>query len=166
MKAIGLEAIHERVMCLTGWLLDTLLALQHRNGVPLVRLYGPRDCRQRGATLAFNLLDPHGAIVDVRVIERRANAQSISLRTGGCFCNPGAHEAAHHLPREILDGTGGGPQRGTREHCTHLLGLASVVRVSLGVASNFADVYRFLQFAQTFLDNVPDERDLPPSRQC
>jgi selenocysteine lyase/cysteine desulfurase len=103
--------------------------------------------------------------VDERVIEQRANAQTISLRTG-CLCNPGAHEAAFHLPREILDGAGEGPHRGTREHCSALLGLASVPRVSLGVASNFADVYRFLQFAQTFLDSEPDMRDLPPSRHC
>jgi selenocysteine lyase/cysteine desulfurase len=166
LQAIGLEHIHERVMCLTGWLLSNLLSLRHRSGVPLVRLYGPCDCRQRGATLAFNILDPHGVSVDARVIEQRANAQTISLRTGGCLCNPGAHEAAHHLPREILDGTGEGPQRGTREHCTRVQGLASVVRVSLGVASNFADVFRFLQFAQAFLDSEPDMRDLPPSRQC
>jgi selenocysteine lyase/cysteine desulfurase len=166
LQAIGLEAIHERVMCLTDWLLCNLLSLRHRSGVPLVRLYGPRDTRRRGPTIALNLLDPHGAIVDVRVIEQRANARNISLRTGGCFCNPGAHEAAHHLPREILDGTGEGPRRGTREHCTRVVGLAGVVRISLGVASNFADVYRFLQFAQTFLDSEPDLRDLPPGRQC
>jgi hypothetical protein len=47
-----------------------------------------------------------------------------------------------------------------------VLDLASVARVSLGVASNFADVYRFFEFAQTFLDSEPDMRDLPPSRHC
>jgi hypothetical protein len=34
--------IHERVRCLTGWLLHELLALRQTNGAPLVRLYGPR----------------------------------------------------------------------------------------------------------------------------
>jgi len=166
LQAMGLEAIHERAICLTDWLLSNLLSLRHRTGVPLVQLYGPRDIRQRGPTVSFNILDPQGAIVDERVIEKRANAQNISLRTGGCLCNPGAHEAAHHLSRETLDGTGEGPQRGTREHCTHVLGLAGVVRVSLGVASTFADVYRFLEFARTFLDSEPDMRDLPPSKKC
>jgi selenocysteine lyase/cysteine desulfurase len=166
LQAIGLEAIHERVMCLTGWLLDALLPLRHRSGVPLVQIYGPRDCRQRGATLAFNILDPHGAIVDVRVIEQRANAQSISLRTGGCLCNPGAHEAAFQLPRALLVGRGEGPERGSREHCSAVLALASVCRISLGVVSNFEDVYRFLQFARTFLDETADMRDLPPARHC
>jgi hypothetical protein len=47
-----------------------------------------------------------------------------------------------------------------------VLGLASVVRVSLGVATNFPDVFRFVQFARTFLDSEPDMRDLPPARQC
>jgi selenocysteine lyase/cysteine desulfurase len=160
LKTIGMEYIHERVMCLTGWLLSNLLSLRHRTGVPLVQLYGPRDCRHRGPTVTFNFLDPQGGIIDERVVERRANAQTLSLRTG-CLCNPGAREAAFHLPQEILDGTGDGLHRGTRDHCSAVLGLASVVRVSLGVATNFTDVYRFLQFARTFLDSEPDMRDLP-----
>jgi selenocysteine lyase/cysteine desulfurase len=165
LQAIGMGHIHERVICLTDWLLSNLLPLRHHTGVPLVRLYGPRDCERRGATVAFNVLDPGGAIVDERVIERQANARNISLRTG-CLCNPGAREAAFHLPREALDGQSGGPPRGTREHCSHVLHLASAVRVSLGVASNFADVHRFLEFAQSFLDREPDMRDLPPRRHC
>jgi selenocysteine lyase/cysteine desulfurase len=165
LQAIGMEYIHERVICLTSWLLSNLLQLRHRTGVPLVQLYGPRDCERRGPTVAFNILDPRGAIIDERVIEQRANARTLSLRTG-CLCNPGAGEAAFRLPKEALDGQSGGPLRGTREHCSHVLGLASVVRVSLGVASNFADVYRFLEFAQSFLDSEPDMRDLPSRRHC
>jgi hypothetical protein len=40
------------------------------------------------------------------------------------------------------------------------------VRVSLGIATNFADVYRFMRFATEFLDvsAVPD--DLPPRLGC
>jgi selenocysteine lyase/cysteine desulfurase len=165
LEAIGMEHIHERVMCLTGWLLSNLLSLQHRTGTPLVQLYGPRDCRQRGPTVTFNFLDPRGGIIDERVVERQANAWTLSLRTG-CLCNPGAREAAFHLPLEILEGTADGVQRGTRDHCSTVLRLASVVRVSLGVATNFADIYRFIQFARTFLDNEPDMRDLPPARHC
>ncbi|HZS86456.1 MAG TPA: aminotransferase class V-fold PLP-dependent enzyme [Chloroflexota bacterium] len=165
LQAIGLQTIHERVMCLTGWLLDTLLSLQHRSGVPLVQIYGPRDCRRRGATIAFNVLDPHGRIVGERVVERRANAAMLSLRTG-CLCNPGAREAAFHLPPDVLSGCAPGLQRGTREHCSAVLGLASVVRVSLGVATNFADVYRLVEWVRTFLDSEPIERDLPPQRRC
>ena len=40
------------------------------------------------------------------------------------------------------------------------------VRVSLGLATNFADVYRFMRFATEFLDvtDVPDA--LPPRIAC
>jgi hypothetical protein len=39
------------------------------------------------------------------------------------------------------------------------------VRVSLGVASNFADVYRFMEFAQSYIDRsvaVPEEEVARP----
>jgi len=52
LAQIGLDTIHTRVTCLTGWLLDQLTALRHRNGTSLVRLYGrsiPRGAAGRYA---------------------------------------------------------------------------------------------------------------------
>jgi hypothetical protein len=48
------------------------------------------------------------------------------------------------------------------------LGMQSggAVRVSLGLATNFADVYRFVQFAETFLDTFPTESNLQPRVHC
>ena len=48
------------------------------------------------------------------------------------------------------------------------LGMQSggAVRVSLGLVTNFADVYRTVQFARTFLDTFPTEGDLPPRLHC
>lgn len=63
-----------RVMCLTGWLLDTLTALRHDNGTPMVRIYGPRDVRMRGATIALNFLDPTGAHIESELVERQPTA--------------------------------------------------------------------------------------------
>src|SRR5258708_570338 len=40
------------------------------------------------------------------------------------------------------------------------------VRISLGLVTNFADAYRFLQFAQTFLDTFPIESDILPRPHC
>jgi molybdenum cofactor sulfurtransferase len=40
------------------------------------------------------------------------------------------------------------------------------VRVSLGLATNFADVYYLTQFAQTFLDTIPTETNLAPRMHC
>ncbi len=45
LQSIGIETITERVRCLTGWLLEELLALRHGNGRAMVRIYGPATCR-------------------------------------------------------------------------------------------------------------------------
>ena len=41
INSVGIETVHTRVMCLTGWLLEALGALRHSNGAPVVRIYGP-----------------------------------------------------------------------------------------------------------------------------
>ena len=40
------------------------------------------------------------------------------------------------------------------------------VRVSLGLATNFADVYRFMSFAAEFLDVTDVPAGLPPRLAC
>ena len=40
------------------------------------------------------------------------------------------------------------------------------VRVSLGIATNFADVYRFMAFATEFGDLTDVPADLPPRLAC
>ena len=40
------------------------------------------------------------------------------------------------------------------------------VRVSLGLATNFADVYRFMAFAAEFADLTDVPADLPPRLAC
>ena len=179
INTIGIDIIHERVMCLASWLLDNLLATRHSNGTPLVQVYGPHDCHLRGGTIALNFLNPDGTIVDERIVEQRASKELLSLRTG-CFCNPGAGEVAFHLSKEKLQSIfkGDGKEilpklyRGhegiTWDQFLANLGMQSggAVRVSLGIATNFADVYRFMQFAETFLDTFSTESNLHPRIHC
>jgi selenocysteine lyase/cysteine desulfurase len=167
LAAIGIETIHERVVCLTGWLLDALGALRHRTGEPLVRFYGPRTVEGRGGTGAFSLISPLGRAIDVRVIESRAAAANISLRTG-CFCNPGAAEAAFGVAPEALATAYRGTDRLSLDELVARLGVegGGAVRVSLGTVSSFADVRAFVRFAESFLDTVPDERNLPLRQRC
>jgi molybdenum cofactor sulfurtransferase len=179
LDSIGIEIIHERVMCLTSWLLDNLLATRHRNGTPLVQVYGPHDCHLRGGTIALNFLNPDGAIVDERLVEQRASKELLSLRTG-CFCNPGAGEVAFHLSKEKLQGIFKdegksilpklyrGQEGITWDQFLANLGMQSggAVRVSLGIATNFADIYRFMQFAESFLDTFSTESNLQPRVHC
>ena len=179
LDKIGIDVIHKHVMCLTSWLLDNLLAMYHSNGTPLVQVYGPHDCHMRGGTIALNFLNPDGSIVDERIVEQRASKELLSLRTG-CFCNPGAGEVAFHLSKEKLQGIFKdegkdilpklykGQEGITWDQFLANLGMQSggAVRVSLGLATNFADVYRFMQFAETFLDNIATESNLQPRVHC
>src|SRR5205823_5979401 len=87
--------------CLTAWLLDALAGLRHQNGRPLVQIHGPRTVHGRGGTVAFSLCDRDGLPIDDLRVEELANGVNISLRTG-CFCNPGAGEAAYRLDREQM----------------------------------------------------------------
>jgi molybdenum cofactor sulfurtransferase len=156
ISAIGLETIHTRVHCLTGWLLDNLLALRHNNGQALIRLYGPLDTYRRGGTVTVNFYDPKGRYIDHRLIEREASQANISLRTG-CFCNPGGGEIAMGLSRtELVACFTQSQERLTMDDFRLCIdGKSSgAVRISLGLASNFADVYHFAQFARGFIDRT------------
>ncbi len=153
VASVGIDTIHTRVICLTGWLLDKLAAMHHSNGAPLIRIYGPLDTSMRGGTVAFTCYDPDGKLIDYKRIEDAANQINISLRTG-CFCNPGAGEVANGLTKEDMVPCFKNEERMTFEQFIQVMdGKASgAVRVSVGLTSNFADVYRFVRFAETFLD--------------
>jgi molybdenum cofactor sulfurtransferase len=147
-----LEAIHDRVMSLTAWTLERLTGLRHANGRPLVQVYGPLEATGRGAAIAFNLLDGRGALIDHRDVERAANRARISLRTG-CFCNPGAGEAALGISGEDLASCFRTTDRMTIDTfrgCLTDKGSGSV-RVSFGVASTFGDAHALVRLVTSFL---------------
>jgi selenocysteine lyase/cysteine desulfurase len=162
LQEIGLDVIHERVRCLADWLLESLLALHYENGRPLIRLYGPPNTERRGGTLTFNFYDALGRPIDHRLVEHLANQANISLRSG-CFCNPGAGEIALGISRPELVACFSQPsERLTLDDFRLCIdGKSSgAVRVSLGLASNFADVFRFLAFAQRMLERPAGKIDL------
>ena len=155
IESVGLDVIHERVRCLTGWLLDGLASIRHADGSPLARVYGPATTDRRGGTVTFNLYGTDGRPLDHRAVEERASAANISLRTG-CFCNPGGGEIALGISGTELNSCFRQPQ-----HETHLTvddfrlcidgKSTGAVRVSLGLVSNLEDVNRFLAFVRTFV---------------
>jgi selenocysteine lyase/cysteine desulfurase len=158
LEKVGIKTIGKRVQCLTGWLLDNLLSLQHSNGKPMIRIYGPTDTEMRGGTVTLNFYGPDERLLDYRRVEELANAEGISLRTG-CFCNPGAGEIAEGLTAEDMRaGLDGGPDL-TLPHFLQVIQhrgnkSAGAIRISVGLATNFADVYRFMHFAAGFRDRT------------
>lgn len=159
LQAVGIETIQTRVNCLTAWLITQLLALSHSNQRPMVRLYGPASIHQRGGTVTLNLYDPHGNLLNYRRIEELAGEAHISLRTG-CFCNPGAGETAEDLSAEDMEV--GIAQVGADINLLRFSEVmqerggksAGAIRVSTGIASNFRDVERFLEFVASFKDQT------------
>lgn len=76
-------------------------------------------------------------------IEHAATSQNISLRTG-CMCNPGGAAALLDVRDDMCLLYPGVTMRDFEQQVGRELG---VVRVSLGLASNFQDVWRVIQFA-------------------
>jgi molybdenum cofactor sulfurtransferase len=158
LERAGMDAIQTRIGCLTGWLLTELQALRHGNGLPVVRMYGPSTCEDRGGTVTMNFYDPGGTLLDFRRVEELAAQEGISLRTG-CFCNPGAGETAGDLTEDDMRA---GLAEGADLTLPRFLQVMQqrgdktlgAIRVSLGLASNIADVERFLRFAEGFRDQT------------
>ncbi len=155
LSEAGIDKIHERVVSLSAWLLENLTAIRHKNGTPVVEVYGPHDTKMRGGTIAMNFHDPTGKVFNFHEIEESAGRFNISLRTG-CFCNPGAGEIAFGLTKSDMSDCFENEERASFEQCIIASKgkTAGAVRVSLGIASNFSDLYRFLEYCRTFVDKT------------
>ena len=128
--------------------------MRHANGRPLVQIYGPSTTDARGGTVTLNFYDADGMVIDHEIIEAAANEKMISLRTG-CFCNPGAGEMALGISEQELVTcfSGSGRDMTYSDFRLCIDGKSTgAVRVSVGIVSNFADVFRYRAFASQFLD--------------
>ncbi len=153
IESVGIDTIHTRVMCLTSWLIEQLVALRHTNGRSVVQLYGPANTHRRGGTVQVNFFDPNGHLIDCTAVEQLANDQRISLRAG-CHCNPGAREIALGFTRADLADCFNAKDDLSFEQFLNVIDgkTTGALRASIGLASNFADVYTYVQFAKTFID--------------
>jgi selenocysteine lyase/cysteine desulfurase len=152
LDGIGMARIRRHVTSLAATLVERLRSLAHADGSPMIRLYGPRDRYDCGGTVTFNVLDAHGEALSYEVVEEHTRRAGISVR-GGCFCNPGASEAAFGF---VPDRTAACIAETRREGWSleafaqrmracggaHAVG---AVRASLGMASNERDVERLVE---------------------
>jgi selenocysteine lyase/cysteine desulfurase len=153
IESIGMDLIHIRVMCLTEWLINRLLRLHHGNGKSLIKLYGPSNTQMRGGTVQMNFFDPAGQMIECYTMEKLANERRISLRAG-CHCNPGAREAALGFTRQDLEVCFRDKEQIKFDQFLERIDgkTTGALRASIGLATNFADVYQFVKFAQRFVD--------------
>lgn len=153
ITSIGYEVIHKRVMILTDWLLKKLSNIHHSNGKSLIHVYGPENCENRGGTIAMNFYDPDDHFIDQLKVEEKANQMGISLRTG-CFCNPGDGEMALGLSADELTSCFAIKTNFEYQDFRSCLAekTTGAVRVSIGIVSNFNDVYQLVILAESFID--------------
>jgi selenocysteine lyase/cysteine desulfurase len=158
LDGAGVDSIHTRVACLTAWLLGRLVDLHHANGRPMVRIYGPLTTERRGGVVTMNLYDPEGHLLDYRRVEELAGERAISLRTG-CFCNPGAGETAEGITDEDVEDAMASTADLTLPRFLQFITRrggrsAGAIRVSFGIASNFSDAQRFVEFVEGLRDQT------------
>jgi selenocysteine lyase/cysteine desulfurase len=144
LEEVGAARLAAHIAALTDRLVAALTALRR------VRIYGPVG--DRGGTVALNIRDRHGVPVPYTVVESRARDAGVAVR-GGCFCNPGAAEAAFGLgAAEIarcavadddLDAT-------RLARCTGRE--VGAVRISLGLANNARDLDRVVAVIASFAE--------------
>jgi selenocysteine lyase/cysteine desulfurase len=152
LDGVGMARIRRHVVSLAASLVERLRALTHPDGSPMVRLYGPRDRYDCGGTVTFNVLDAQGEALPCELVEEQARRAGVSVR-GGCFCNPGASEAAFGFVADrAADCLAATRREGwclerfaqRMRACggAHAIG---AVRVSLGIPSNERDLERLVE---------------------
>ena len=159
IERIGLWRIAAHTSELADVLIDGLSSLAHDNGAPLVRVYGlalsgvEGPGGDRGATVTFNVLDQEGRVVPFGLVEHRADTAGVHLR-GGCFCNPGAAEAAFRFDAgtiaRCLDTLGGGFSIPRLRQCVGPDVPVGALRASIGLANNRRDVARCVDVIASF----------------
>ncbi|KAL1746175.1 pyridoxal phosphate-dependent transferase [Schizophyllum fasciatum] len=142
-----------RLSCLMHYLSRALARIRHDvNGLSVVRILSKTPARRlrsvgdqsdAGSTISFIFLSPSGEMIPLSFVDFAASKFSISLRTG-CMCNPGGAAALLNITNAMGALQDGVTHQDFQEVVGRELG---VVRVSLGLASNFQDAWRVVQFA-------------------
>uniref|UniRef100_A0A2P2KXH1 Uncharacterized protein LOC105128987 n=1 Tax=Rhizophora mucronata TaxID=61149 RepID=A0A2P2KXH1_RHIMU len=151
--SLGLILITARTRLLINWLVNALMSLQHPNGVRPVRIYGPKVKFNRGPAVAFNVFDWKGEKIDPAIVQKLADRKKISLCHG--FLQHIRLLGEYEDEREQIS-----KARTSEEAETTLMndnrddfgpGI-SVVTATVGLLTNFEDVYRLWEFVSMFLD--------------
>ncbi|KAL0955682.1 hypothetical protein HGRIS_001906 [Hohenbuehelia grisea] len=144
-----------RLSSLLHYLTSRLSQLRHdTTGTPVVRILSrlpvrrPKSVGEQadcGSIVSLIFLTPSGDMLPNSFIEYAASKESVSLRTG-CMCNPGGAAAILDIEddmKQLYPGV-------TLKDFEHVVGRElGVVRISMGLASNFQDVEKVLQFASS-----------------
>uniref|UniRef100_A0A5B7BRV2 Molybdenum cofactor sulfurase n=1 Tax=Davidia involucrata TaxID=16924 RepID=A0A5B7BRV2_DAVIN len=157
--SLGLILISSRARYLVNWLVNALMSLRHphsENGLPLVRIYGPKIKFDRGPSVAFNVFDWKGEKIDPTLVQKLADRNNISLSCG--FLHRIWFSDRYEEERERILETRSSTteEEGTvgiiSKKRENLNSGISVVTASQGFLTNFDDMYSLWAFVSRFLD--------------
>ncbi|KAJ7496581.1 PLP-dependent transferase [Mycena latifolia] len=142
-----------RLSCLMHYLVSSLSNLRHDttgasavrilSATPSRRLKSVGDQSDTGSIISLIFLSPSGEMLPNSFVEYSASRLSVSLRTG-CMCNPGGASALLGIQDDMQRLYEGVTLKDFERTVGHELG---VVRISLGLASNFQDAWTVVRFA-------------------
>lgn len=154
VDSLGLTLITNRGRYLINWLVNSLLKLKHPNdeGVPLVKIYGPKIRFDRGPALAFNVYDWKGEKVEPVLVQKLADRNNISLSYGFLHHIWFADKYSEEKGRVLQTKEGRGEKvMVNKKKDRDDLGV-TVVTAALSFLANFEDVYKLWTFVARFLD--------------
>ncbi|KAG1836806.1 PLP-dependent transferase [Suillus subalutaceus] len=148
-----------RLSCLTHYLVASLSCLRHDStGTPVVKILSKLPSKRlksvgeqcdSGSTISLIFLSPSGEMIPNSFIEHVAVSRNISLRTG-CMCNPGGAASLLGIQNQMERLYPGVTLKDFGQVVGRELG---VVRISLGLASNFQDAWKIVMFASSLADS-------------
>ncbi|KAG1782071.1 PLP-dependent transferase [Suillus placidus] len=148
-----------RLSCLTHYLVTSLSRLRHDSTGTLVvkilsklpsrRLKSVGEQGDSGSTISLIFLSPSGEMIPNSFIEYVAVSRNISLRTG-CMCNPGGAASLLGIQDQMERVYLGVTLKDFERVVGRELG---VVRISLGLGSNFQDVWKIVMLASSLADS-------------
>lgn len=149
LEGIGYERIQNRMQYLIRYLFDRLSALRHNNGLEMVHIFGTHDFGRRGGNIIINLVDREGHTLPFEIVEAKANERMISIRSG-CFCNPGIDEINNCITTAEMSKYFSTHDKGDYHDMVATLGkMRGAIRVSVGLATNEADLDAFVDFVSS-----------------
>ncbi|CAI9784522.1 unnamed protein product [Fraxinus pennsylvanica] len=149
--SLGLILISNRTRCLVNWMVNALMSLQHphsENGLPLIRIYGPKIMLERGPAVAFNVYDWKGEKVDPTLVQKLADRNNISVGCG-ILTNIWFSEIYEEEKHKMLETSSTNEESKKKDKKSYGI---SVVTISIGMLTNFDDMYRIWTFVSRFLD--------------
>ncbi|KAH7549494.1 hypothetical protein JRO89_XS13G0040000 [Xanthoceras sorbifolium] len=157
--SLGLILISNRARYLINWLVHALMSLKHPhsdNGLPLVRIYGPKVTFDRGPAIAFNVFDWNGDKIDPALLQRLADRYNISLSYGFLrhmwFSDKYGEEKQRMLETRTAATFEETALNKRGSDALDSGSRISVVTATLGLLTNYEDIYRLWEFVSRFLD--------------